>query len=67
MTEENKPKDTTNREMAIRSSALDMAIRAECYQSYDTQGKRLINDPDRLISAASKIEQYIKNGNGITS
>lgn len=56
-----KPKDTSNRDMAIRSSAIDMAIRALCAQDHNEDGMPIIN-PDKLICAARQIEQYIKNG-----
>lgn len=57
----NKPKDISNREMAIRSSAIDMAIRAGCAVTYG-RNDVVLNDPNRLVYAASIIEQYIKNG-----
>lgn len=57
MTDE-KPKDT-NREMAIRTQALDMALRSNCGQCYDTDGK-VIYDAEEITKAAKIFESFIR-------
>lgn len=42
----------------LKSLALENAIKANCGQSYDEDGKSF-NDPDKLIEAAKKIEAYL--------
>lgn len=48
-------------ERSIRSAAIDMAIRANCGQDYNEEG-RAINSDDKIVNAASKFENFIKNG-----
>lgn len=60
MTDE-KPKDS-NREMAIRTQALDMALRSNCGQCYDTEGK-LIYDAEEITKAAKIFEGFIRGEN----
>lgn len=54
-----KPKDNTNRDMAVRTQALDMAIRANCGLHYDENGKENY-DEELLVTAAKEFESFIK-------
>lgn len=58
MTDKN---DNIARDMAIRSTAIDMAIRANCGLVYDEEGRNCYNE-DEIVKAASKFEAFIKNG-----
>lgn len=59
MTDQPTPKDTSNRDMAIRSTAIDMAIRSNCGHSYDAES-RLIVEAEKIIEGAKLFESYIK-------
>lgn len=48
-----------NREHAIRSVAMEMAIRSSSGSTYDEEGRSII-DPDKVVNAAKKFEAYIK-------
>jgi len=48
-----------NREMSIRSVAVEMAIKSGSGTSYDDEGRQIV-DAQRIISAAKQIENYIK-------
>ncbi len=54
MTENNNTRD-----LSIRSACIDMAIRANCGQAYDTDG-HVVYDADDIVSAAKKFEDFIK-------
>jgi hypothetical protein len=56
-----KPKDITARDMAIRTQALDWAIRANTGLHYDDTG-RALHDERLIVEAAAEFENYIKNG-----
>ncbi len=60
-----KPKDNT-RDMAIRTQALDWAIRANTGLHYDDTG-RALHDERLIVEAATEFENYIKNGKGETT
>jgi hypothetical protein len=47
------------REMAVRTQALDMAIRSNCGQAYDTEN-HIVFDADDIVKAASKFAEFIK-------
>jgi hypothetical protein len=48
-----------NQDRAVRSVAIDMAIRANCGQCYD-QNERIIYDARKIIKAAVMFEEFIK-------
>ena len=54
-----EPKPDSTRDVAIRSACLDMAIRSNCGQCYDTEGK-MIFDAGEIVKAASMFEAFIK-------
>lgn len=58
-TPDTKPKDNSNRDMAVRTQALDMAIRANCGLHYD-EGGRASYDEALLVTAAKAFENFIK-------
>ncbi len=54
-------KDNT-RDLSIRSAAIELAIKSNCGQAYDTDGKVVYNADD-IVSAAKKFEDFIKGNN----
>lgn len=56
---ENETKAKDNREMAVRTAAIDFAIRCASGASYDESG-RAITDPKKVVEAASMFETFIK-------
>jgi hypothetical protein len=52
-------KDTTNRDMAVRTQALDMAIRSNCGQCYDTNN-HMVFDAEEVVKGAKLFEEFIK-------
>lgn len=60
MTDEKPPtKDNSNREMAIRTQALDMALRSNCGQTY-TADNMPIHDHNKTIEGAKAFENFIR-------
>ncbi len=64
--DEKPTKDTSTRDMAIRTQALDWAIRANTGLHYDDTG-RALHDERLIVEAATEFENYIKNGKGETT
>lgn len=63
MTDQPTPiRDNANRDMAVRTQALDMALRSNCGQCYDTNGK-IVFDAGEIVKAASAFESFIKGEN----
>lgn len=63
MTNEKPPtKDNSNREMAIRTQALDMALRSNCGQIY-TANNMPIHDYNKTIEGAKAFENFIRGDN----
>lgn len=54
-----EPINNIARDLAIRTQALDMAIRSSCGQCYEPEGK-VVFDADEIVKAASKFENFIK-------
>lgn len=50
-----------NVDRAIRSAAIDMAIRSGCGQAYDSEGRNIV-DAEKLIKGAKAFENYIRQG-----
>ena len=51
--------DTTSRDMAVRTQALDMAIKSNCGMVYNNEGNTQ-HDAEEIVKAASKFEEFIK-------
>jgi hypothetical protein len=56
---ENETKAKDNRDMAVRTAAIDFAIRCSSGSSYDFEG-RAVTDPKKVVEAASMFEAFIK-------
>lgn len=54
-----------NAERAVRSVALDMAVRAMTSQAHDDQGRRVTN-PDEVLTASDKFLKFLKGENNGT-
>lgn len=52
-------KDTTARDMAVRTQALQMAITAQCGLVYDADSKAQYSEIE-IVKAAMAFENYIK-------
>lgn len=59
--EKEQPAINKNRDLSVRSAAIDMAIRSNCGQYYDDQG-RILFDEKLIVEAAAEFETFIKNG-----
>lgn len=51
--------DNFNRDMAVRSTAINMAIAAQCGLCHGPEG-RVVYDPEEIVKAAKAFENYIK-------
>jgi hypothetical protein len=56
--EEKGPTAAETRKHAIRTQALDMAIKSNCGQCYDTEGK-ITYDAEEIVKAAKQFENFI--------
>lgn len=52
------PSAADTRKHAIRTAAIDMAIKSSCGQCYNTDG-RIVFDVDEIVKAAKTFEDYI--------
>lgn len=52
------PTPTDTRNHAIRTASIDMAIRSNCGQCYDTEN-RVVHDAQEIVKAAAMFEEYI--------
>jgi hypothetical protein len=48
-----------NIDRAIRTAAIDCAIRSNCGQSYDEEGRQIV-DASQVIQGAIKFEKFIR-------
>jgi hypothetical protein len=63
MTDQPPPiKDTTARDMAVRTQALEMAIRSNCGKCYTEEGQETF-DYRYIVEAALAFESFIKGIN----
>lgn len=59
VTKDRPPTPSETRNHAVRTASIDFAIRSQCGQSYDSDG-RIIYDPDKMVLAATKFEAFIR-------
>ena len=58
-----KPQNTDTRDQAVRTVALEMAIKANCGLFYNADNMQLVCDT-QIVDAAKKFEAFIKGKEG---
>lgn len=59
MTDEKPKQDNSNRDYAVRTAAIDMAIRSNCGKCYDTENRE-VYEAEEIVKAAKLFEVFIK-------